>query len=353
MSEKNKSLIEILKNSLHSADLYSHFSSSKLWMKDDQLLKKTMNWLGFHSESYSSPLRGCFLFELDTMQSLDYFSPVHARDGVLTLLQFFFKNPRPLTSNTLLLVHERLENLIPEQWQPNCLTYKKVPKTLPFKTTAKRNLIIMSSAFGPNHCSSIFAKTAIHYLSSLNRDIDNVVLVNFNSNYTDRKDFKDSTSKEQLDVFIQLTALFPDKVVFKSHLDLHAEDLSNSRYFDLNEYNYYYSDSAFEDLILCRGAKPLFQNQRNDQMFCLDLSFYHEIQIFPAYPKTNKKALEVFKSFTTSPEFIEKERNHKHSDLNTNVKITSSKFDLYAYEFASVSLEPLKIIDQNSSNIKF
>ena len=341
MSEKNISLVEILKNSLNSADLYSQFNSSKLWIKDSELLKKTMSWLGFHAESYFSPLRGCFLFELDSMQSLDYFSPLHARDGVLTLLQFFFKNPKPLTSKTLLLVHERLENLIPDQWQSNCLVYKKSPKNPPFKTTAKKRLIIMNSALGANHCSASFARTAIENFKELAGEIESFTLVNFMSKNNLEKDALETLSKEQLEVFVQLTNQFGDKVEILTPQELYAEDLSNSKYFDLNEFNYFYSDSAFEDLVLCRGAKPLYSNQRTDMMYRLDLSFYHEIQVFPAYPKATTRVLEVLKSFNSTPSLFHKERNHKPTIIDSSVRLTSVEFEMFAYEFASEEIRPM------------
>lgn len=339
MSIEIDSLAEILKRSERSLDLQSHFNNKKTWKSKNKISRGTLKWLGFHAEPYFSPFRPCFLFELDSTQSLEYFSPLQCRDGALTLLQFFFKNPLPLSQDSLLLVQEKLENLIPPQWQSQCLLYKKVAKPRATKTTAPRKLILMNSALGSKHCSHNFLEKFLQSSAEQVSRFDQICFVNFASYNLDGPGTRDSMVKHQFENFLQVSKNFSGKIELKSPLDFISEDLSNSSFLDLNEFNFYYSDSAFEDLILCRGASPLQSRERAGALYHSDLSFYHQIQLFRPRPKLNLAAAEIKRLFYNSNSITELEKNHKPELVDSDTKLTTEAFEDYAYDFAVHALD--------------
>ena len=343
MSIDLKSIVENLKLSERSVDLQNHFNNSKMWRKENDVVQGTIRWLGFHSENYFSPFRACFLFEFASLQTLDYFSPLHCRDGAMTLLHFFLKNPKPCSEETVLLIQERLENLIPETWKDQCLLYKKVSKPKAFETAAPKKLIIMNSNLGQKQCSTRLLEKLATNEKTLRNQFDELVIVNFTPYILDTSPGRDQDTRHFCENILNIANAIQLPTTIRAPLDLQNQDLSNSGYLDLNEYNFYYSDSAFENLILEKGAKSILENRRTDCVYKSDLSFYHEIQFFKPNPKLKPEAEKIVQLFKKSSHVLEAELQHKPLEVHSMVKIVSSPFEDYAYELAKFSLDPVKI----------
>lgn len=94
------------------------------WNTEDALDDKYLEFQMPSSETYFSRLRPLFSFQIKSLVSLNNFSHVLLRDGVLFLLRFFQRFPKPRGLRCRLLVNHRLEQLVPAEWKENILFYR-------------------------------------------------------------------------------------------------------------------------------------------------------------------------------------------------------------------------------------
>lgn len=76
-----------------------------------------------HSENIFSLLNPLYLVGMKDFGQVNRYDFILVRDGLYSLADFFYRFSRPGGSETILLIHEKLGFIVPEEWQDNILTY--------------------------------------------------------------------------------------------------------------------------------------------------------------------------------------------------------------------------------------
>ena len=223
------------------------------------------------------------------------------------------------------------------------LVYRKSPKTLNCTSRATRKLVLLNSAFGPKQASVNFTEDLVSQLQGRKDSFDLLSFVNFTPYSLDDTSGRDLATRGQFEIFLNVVQGLGLKSEVKSPLDYQSDDLSNSYILDLNELHFYYADSAFEDLALSKGARPLRAFKNREAVYTADLSFYHQIEFFKSQPALNSKAEEVLELYKKSESLHAVESLHQPREVNSKVKIVSPVFEDFAYSFAQLALDPVKV----------
>jgi hypothetical protein len=100
------------------------FNRKEAWNKEDALDEKYIEYLMPTSTRYFSRLRPLFSFEVKTLSSLNNFSHVLFRDGILFLLRFFIRFKEPVGLRCKILIHEDLAAIVPKNWKEHVFFYR-------------------------------------------------------------------------------------------------------------------------------------------------------------------------------------------------------------------------------------
>jgi hypothetical protein len=82
--------------------------------------------MGTLAHPYFSSLNPLFLFQVRELSELKKYETVLARDGIIPLLWFFYRFPKPSNLKTNILVSKDLERFIPLDWRKHVKTYEMV-----------------------------------------------------------------------------------------------------------------------------------------------------------------------------------------------------------------------------------
>lgn len=271
------------------AELAETEKSQKKWLQFkkhhvNQLRTKTvlleLQQLGFHGLGYFSPLKACFSFEMGNLDVITHLSPILFRDGLLGLCEFFQKNPHP-QPHTLILVHKNLVYAIPRAWKDNCFAYQYLSRNTPSQDTAS-TLIVGSSGFGPKQGSQHSLDFLCSIVEKLNFSFDQVWLTNFPTFPKENLKKDIELQNEQIGIGLQLASYFRSKVLVKTPYQIEKEKINKSLFWDLNFYQFYYSDSFFYQSLIANGSKPLtLENIGTEEIISeVDMSFNHKLTIY-------------------------------------------------------------------------
>ncbi|MEQ1877999.1 MAG: hypothetical protein ABL958_15255 [Bdellovibrionia bacterium] len=100
---------------------------------------------------YYSPLNPIFLSEKFYPAQLNERTIWLARDGLVPLLWFFKRNPKPPFLKCTILVHEDFAPYVPNAWRPTIGTYR-IQAEVPAKRVEAKTLLVMGSV-ADSYCS--------------------------------------------------------------------------------------------------------------------------------------------------------------------------------------------------------
>jgi len=123
-------------------------------------IKSYMDFLWPLAESYYAPVPGVFLIQVLSLELLNSKPVWMVRDGLLPLLWFFRRFPKPINLSSKLLIPENLLPFIPDPWTPFVGSYLVKSTT---KSNVNRKLLFvgcLSEFFMPlNELPTWFEKT--------------------------------------------------------------------------------------------------------------------------------------------------------------------------------------------------
>ena len=260
------------------------FNKRVSWNNEDTLDEKYLEYLAPHSQRYFSRLRPIFSFEIKSLTSLNAFSHILLRDGVVHLMRFFQRFPRPSGLMTKVIIEESLHALVPSAWKEHILFYGL--RNISPNHNVKENLFLQMS----------FAKyqNDIDSITELKKNLAKVegkVFAQIGLNILRGEDYLDyerSYAFEQAhEIFKYCDVSF---VNFKEATGL-LEDIKDTTAFLIdNPFQYWYSDSFYDHHFSNLGLTP-FQNKEKGSGMYIALGLHHgmEIQAFDDRDKQSGK----------------------------------------------------------------
>ncbi len=254
------------------------FNKRVSWNNEDTLDEKYLEFLAPHSNRYFSRLRPLFSFEIKSLTSLNAFSHILLRDGVVHLMRFFQRFPRPAGLMTKIMIEESLYALVPSAWKEYILFYGL--RNISTHENVKKNLFVQMS----------FAKyqNDIDSITELKRDLAKVegkVFAQIGLNVLRGEDYLDY---ERSYAFEQAHEVFKDCDVsfvnFKEATGL-LEDIKDTCAFLIyNPFQYWFSDSFYDHHFSNLGLIP-FQNKQRGSGLYIALGPHHGMEINPYHVK--------------------------------------------------------------------
>lgn len=242
------------------------FNRRPSWNLEDSLDEKYLEFLVPHSKAYFSRLRPIHSFEIKGLESLNSFSHVLLRDGLIFLLRFFHRFPMPGELQTKIFVHEDLAFTVPESWQNQILLYSSVSYFIPRE---RKNLIV---------CLNLHEEQRIENLKEL-----------LGPHWSKREElfilpFYNTMRGEDYYSYDRTNTLGPLKDLVPSHgkivnlSDLTHLDAQDTEFINANPQKVYWSDSNLDHNWLRHGlSSPLIksENELSGDYGIVSLSPYH------------------------------------------------------------------------------
>lgn len=337
-------LTNSIPNNRRAIDLMYQFRNENLWRANTSAANSLIGLLSQHTKQYFSPFRAAFLFEMKSLGAVNYFSPILVRDGALTLLKFFYDNPKPRNEDMLLIINDKLKNIIPTSWSENVFTYK-LTSNKNFNYSAKKiKVLFLSTQLGGKHCSMEYVSTLFSELSlKAKESVFEIYFSSFQSEIAEIPETSNALIKHNFELYTKTLALFNTVPIIKNPDKLESENLVDFLFCDLNEFNFYYSDSYFYHLLLCRGSRDFADKPDNlAPIFEAPLSQYHKIQIFD-FTKTDvmrsrsQNTENLLNEFRGSKLLSEDQASYRPEKFNFSNKICSPSFEDFAYDVMCLS----------------
>lgn len=287
--ELNQKNVEEL---LDSEDYKKHWTQFKRFQVRQLRTKSIIQehkQLGFHSLSYYSPMKACFSFEVGNLDLITHLSPVLLRDGVLGLIDFFNNNPVP-QEKTLILIHKSLSYLIPNRWLNHCLGFQYESRLENRNNIEeKRNILVIgNSGFGKKQGAQASLELLLSHKKYLG-DIEEIWLTNFPTFPKDSLRYDVELQNEQIEIAVKVGKSFSQNVLVKTPYQIEKNNVSNSYFWDLNHFQFYYSDSFFFQSLQANGSKPfasslvkksISNEPSTSKLSEIEMSFNHKLCIY-------------------------------------------------------------------------
>ena len=308
-----------------SLDLQSHFFRDKrMWSLETETVLGMNLLLGDHANIHFSPARSLFLYQLRSLDALSYFSPVQIKDGLATMIGFFYEHQAPSSSEQVFLVPKRLEKFVPVAWRDQVFSYEH--KTFRQTETKRDKLIFVVSALDEKQISLSGLDKLISKLADNHTFSEvNVVVMPQKSLYS-----QEEILVYQMQIVLRLQKTWPN-IKIKLLNDFNSSTLTDSYFIDLNEYAFYYGHSTLVDFFLQRGAKD-FTNSDNAQqeaVLKIPLSFYHEMHLTSIDNKNELGIENYFSSIQKSSIINQEIKNYRPQKIDSkNLIVSPSIYDL-------------------------
>jgi hypothetical protein len=278
---------------LNKKDEVELFNDRDLWCNPDFLTEKLIHSLSPHSDFYYSSLCPIFSFEIRNNDSLNLFTSVLLRDGVISLLNFFLKNPTPVGVRTKVLINENLSQIVPKAWFDRVWYYRSHSKV---KTNGvKFNYIVNLENYGPMLLESI-RNDFKEILSSGYKDINIIPTAVSGFGQGDRSRLPSCIASFSNDISKE----FKERdLSFSSIIELDKDELLGSS-FKLNKNVFLWtSDSYIAHYLLSNGASDFTQNGHDEtsDKSEVELSLYHGMTVFRKQDQASKETLPEFCAF--------------------------------------------------------
>ena len=323
--KKLKELISI--NKYINNDIYEYVFFNKT-----KQTRKLSYFLSPDIELYSSPLNPLFSFELESSKKsmIKSFEIISLRDGVLFLMDFFYKNPNPDRIDPILVIDEKLSPLVPAKWREKVVLRKIISLNMTLSEKKKKIIIFIS----PDKRSSPIEiiKNEISKIKTL-IDSDFEIKLFFSSvnKRGEEEAYLDDLWGYKLVQLITAEFLGNNVEVlnWKEYL---AADVSGCYFHLLNPLMYYFSDSYVEHNAFSRGALPLFAKDEklSEESCILKLTVNHGFVLHREF----STELPIDKNL---PEIIFKRITMEKvdSDDYKNLKLVSDEFMDWAADVSS------------------
>jgi len=308
-----------------SLDLQSYFFRDKqMWSLENDAVSGMNLLLGDHTNTHFSPARSLFLYQLKSLDALSYFSPMQVKDGIATLLGFFYEHQNPSSPEQQLLIPKKFDSLIPKSWIEQIFLYEH--KTIQ-RTESKRNkLVLIVSALDEKQISLPGLDRLILKLTSYNTFSEvNVIVMPQKSLFA-----QDKIMAFQIQLVLKIQKAWPHAQI-KLLNDFNSSTLADHCFIDLNEYSFYYGHSALTDFFLQRGALDFsaLQNTKQDSLLKIPLSFYHELHLSKPDDNNEFNIENFFSTMRKSSIMNQEIKNHRPQKIDcSNLIVAPSINDL-------------------------
>jgi hypothetical protein len=231
---------------------------------------------------YFHELNPAFLFRISNAEYLNKFSAVTVRDGSAAFGSFLLKNFQIITElKTHFFIHPNLARLVPEHLKKQFSTWHIGQNNQINISKAKRVIIV-----GLMSDQTLTPITVVKdQLKILSRAPSNCEIQLFLPHRRDPFGLMWKESYAGYEVVEAIKNEIPDKkITFLSYRDfVEIPSWQNTYCIDLNANHLVITDSFVNHYLAARGAtvEAFSGNNKNDQVFEIDLSFNHKIQFSP------------------------------------------------------------------------
>ena len=294
-----------IKDIIHgSFDDYSAILAQKSnWMDLDFLDRKLLTYTRPYSETFYNPTGlATFLYHFKKKEWFNFFPILCSRDGLISILHFFYNHPTPEGISTTLILPVSAKNLIPTAWQDQCLFYgirrhkteeKIKPESIYISTMVNSDLYSMEN---------IQAKLDLIKKSGL------PVKAMFLRHQPLGEETIVTHDNHDFEFFKQVEKTLGDKLTLIDYRGFENADLSRSQFMELNQYNTWYNDSIFTHELLAQGSTPLLNDQYGEEKFdedsCIRISKYHFYKISKIESKNKKDGAECWDFVNSIPSHV-------------------------------------------------
>jgi|GEM_PF-5226229 len=332
----------LILESIKSPELMREHRKRSNWSVNDQVTADALAQLGLHGKDYFSPLHASFLFEYKSLEAVAYFSPLLVRDGVMTLLHFFFRNPQP-NEGVMLLLDQRLAFCVPKAWQDNVLFSRLQSRAVQDGWKPQKLLFVLSD-LGPWHCQSEELEKIYQRVAAI--DGAQKLPIHFLLNTAETLDSWEVHNEMQARGLQQMTFFQTRFQQFGEVVSLHqiAEaDLRNWAFVDVNPRLFYYADSYLKNILWSRGAvdlEGLADDRRADVE--LPLSFFHSLRVGQLPLIQNEATEKMLGQFRQDSVLGAQEKYYRPQRIAKDSKTCTPAFEKMAFEISCRSTEQPK-----------
>ncbi|MAF78464.1 MAG: hypothetical protein CME60_09895 [Halobacteriovoraceae bacterium] len=319
------------------------FNKRNSWNREDTLDEKYLEFLAPHSRKYFSRLRPIFSFEIKSLTSLNAFSHVLLRDGVLHLLKFFQRFPSPKGLISKIIIDEEFEPLVPDSWKERIFYFKIRGKK---EGPLKENLFLFLTVSKYQHTDD-----SIIQLNEILNSVKGNVFVTTSLNILRGEDYLDYDRSQ---AFRMSDSLFKGREV--DFVGLHqlggliSEYRESSSFLNFNPYKYWFSDSFVNHYYLNQGISNIeIPDKKNNESMNIDLGPYHSMSIHRGGKHINaelKKLLFDDFQFPLGEFFNDQGNGDRNIDDYFKVFYTQNKFEKMAQVIAQ------KLYGENKENVR-
>jgi hypothetical protein len=321
-----------------SVELLSEFRKTKNWMSAEMNAKVTQGLLGNHARPYFSPFRAAFLFETKP-QSISYFSPFLARDGVLTLLHFFYQHPLPIDPTIRILVQRSLLPLVPKAWRKNVFPYGLVDKTKKEDFDTFKIIFVLSGLGSKQSRMSYIEKQIEAAVSAADGRKMQIQCLSVWSRIEETAPVRDELNRYQNDVLVEIATRTGIRPINRTFKELEMSNLSDWHFCDLNEFNFYYADSYLNHFFYSQGARSFgfHDTFHGEALLQIPLSFNHDLRVdmCQVSESVDDVADQAFADFNSSYLLKSEVLNYKPDQFCFKEKLCSPSFEEFAYSLAA------------------
>jgi len=325
MVKQNQSLLSCFGHSANEETAL--FNKRSTWNRADTIDEKYLEFLAPHSQPYFSRLRPLFSFEVKSLTSLNAFSHVLFRDGVVHLLRFFQRFPEPKGLMSKILIHQNLGPVVPPAWRKSILYYRVQAGE---RNSQKDNLFLHIS-FIQFHSD----EKAIKNLRETLERISGKIFVVTGLNVLRGEDFLNYDRSYAFDqshqLFTGLNVEFIDLGAVTSALSLYKHE---SSFMVFNPYQYWFSDSYLEHHFLNQGLNNLGEEAMSGDF--IPLGPHHGMVIGKEGKVCSAIEKELFQElgYPTGDLFSGEPSIDRNIEDYFKVRYTSSAFEKMAFDLA-------------------
>lgn len=333
----SESLISDRLRKIRKLDEIQLFEDLDFWQAKTPASGRFERFLDPHSKHYFSMLRPVFLHQLRSVQVLDVLSPVLARDGLLTLLHFFQRNTKPTGENVCLLLPPRMAPVVPEAWQKQVVYFTLESRVAPPAKGELKAFYIHFTIIDEKQASLDFIRARLKAVRNrLEHEPNARVCFNVSYNRTAEKGQKGFDRKSAY--FFEITKVIfnelgarPEYVTWE---ELKSESFSKSLFWDVNEFDFYYSDSFVSHFFLGKGSVAWGSREEGLKTFEeIDCSLHHRFKVgnFDVDPVMRKRIQGMIYDYHSIPSFrAENQAYARRPSFGSHHKLTSPSFEAFA-----------------------
>ncbi|MBK24101.1 MAG: hypothetical protein CME70_08890 [Halobacteriovorax sp.] len=286
-------------------DVSSVLSKKANWMEMDFLDKKTLNYTRPHSEECFNPLGiDSFLFHFKKKDWFNFFPSLFVRDGLLSILHFFYVHPKPDGIKTILILPDTAGSFIPSEWQEQCLLYKI--QTHPLKEEVNRSELYLTTTVAAELYNDSNLKQQLDLAQKSQMSLKGL----FFRHEPLGEEAVDTNDNRDFEFFNYLKNTIENNLELLDWRSLKSKDLSKVSFLELNENNYWYNDSAVTHHFLSNGASS-FDHRYKAETFneddCVRISKYHYYKFKTISKEQKKNAESCWKYINEIPSHVFKE----------------------------------------------